>query len=897
MPRAPTRPVRPHRSLRRSALLAALIVALPASLAAQGQGGEQPDAPGGQESGESQEKEKGPYEDFSELTEGATAHEGFLDLYVKDDAVYLAVPRDRIGEDFLMEYKIARGVGANYLFGGLMLSFFEANTVAVEKHGGKLYLVKRPHRFTAERDERARRAVDLSFGASVLQSAEVVSIRPDSAWVVEAGGWFVSDLSGVSEAVKNAVGQDGEPGSARLDEDRSHLESVKAFPDNVNVRVRLTFSPGEAVDWPSVPDGRYLPLSIHYTLARMPERPMEPRLGDERVGNFWTVHKDFSDTDSTFFVRMVNRWRLEKGEKVGDRWRPKEPITYYIDTTVPGEYRDAMKEGVEAWNDAYEAAGWVDAIRAEDLPEGADAEDIRYATLRWNVSDQPAYGAIGPSVVDPRTGEILDADILFEASMFLGTRNTWRDVVEPVSAARALQRALGTGPYAAAWTEDGAAGTVGLELPGFTATLQEQTLLLRTALAARGAMAPEEPVPDAFVKQFVRWVTMHEVGHTLGLQHNFRSSASTPVGRLHDEEWTARNGVASSVMEYPSVNVAPEGQETGHYWSPGPGSYDRWAISYAYTPDARRAAELARRGAEKGHLFGNEAGGPGALDPTINVFDLGDDPLAWGAQRTEMVRGLWRELPDYALADDDRYYELTLAFQALLNQYVGALSPAIKYLGGAYLNRDHVGDPDGRLPLERVSVEDQREALDLLVDRALAADALAVPEDVLRRLGPNRWTHWGTTTTFDGRLDYPWHEQMAELQAGLLGELLHPWRLARIRDAEARWGPDRVVGIPELTERLTDAVWAELDEGGSVSPVRRDLQRAWLEAMTTLVVDAPPRTPSDARAVARLRMREVGDRIGKRLAAETPDPYTRAHLEESVARIRKALDAGLEIQR
>ena len=242
-------------------------------------------------------------------------------------------------------------------------------------------------------------------------------------------------------------------------------------------------------------------------------------------------------------------------------------------------------------------------------------------------------------------------------------------------------------PYGAAWTGEARVGSGGgpaLELPGFGAALAEQGALL---------------------------------------------------------------GAAGSVMEYPSVNLAPEGEATGHYWSPGVGTYDRWAISVGYAADPERARRLARRAADRGHLFGNEAGGPGALDPTINIWD-------------------------------------------------------------------HVGDPDGRLPLEPVAVGEQREALDLLVERVLAADALDVPSGVLQRLGPNRWTHWGTSTTFDGRLDYPWHEQVADLQEAVLEQLLHPWRLARIRDAEARWGQDATVGIPELTDRLTDAVWSELEAGG-----------------------------------------------------------------------------------
>ena len=843
-------------------------------------------------------EEESPYEDFAELTEGAAVHEGYFDLYEKDGKLWLAIEPDRLGEDFLMEYKIAQGVGANFLFGGLMLSFFESDVVAIEKRGQRLLLVQRPHRFTATGDDRAARAVELTFGSSVLESAKIASVREDSAWVAEVSGWFVSDLAHLSQWIEGPPlsGQPG--GGVSFDKGRSYLESVKSFPENTNVRAKLTFKPREPLSWPSVPDGRYLPLTLHYTLAKLPERPMTPRLGDERVGNFWTVHKDFSDTDSTFFVRMVERWRLEKGERVGDRWRPVEPITYYIDPNVPEEYRQAMKEGVEAWNDAFEAAGWEDAIRAEDLPEGADPEDIRYATLRWNVSDQPSYGAIGPSVKDPRTGEILDADILFEASMFLGQKEGWRDFVNPVSAATALEMALGTGPFAAAWENDAQASAAGVELPGFTAALQEQALLLAAVRAVRGE-APEAEVPDAYVQQFAKWVTMHEVGHTLGLQHNFRSSAATPLDRLHDEEWTARNGLTNSVMEYPTVNVAhDEDTETGHWYSPGVGTYDRWAISYAYTPDDDVARTLARQVAAKEHTFGNEAGGPGALDPTINTWDLSDDPLAWGRGRTGLVRELWAELPEEILRDGDRYYELTLAFQGALNQYVRALAPAVKYLGGAYLNRDHVGDPNGRLPYGPIDPAEQREALDLIVERAFAADAFDLPPELLRKMGPNRWTHWGTSTTFEGRLDYPWHEQVAGLQDALLSALLDPFRLSRIRDAEARYGAENVVGIPELMDRITDASWSELGTGANVATTRRDLQRSWVEAMTTLVVDAPERTPADARALARSRLRAVGERIDDRLSAgDDLDAYTAAHLEESRARIREALRAGLEIER
>lgn len=866
-----------------------LLAAFPAVLAAQQPGGQPPAG------GTPPARAATPYKPFADLTKDAVARTGFFDSYQKEDKLYFAIPKDRLGKDFLMEMKIAQGIGTNGLFGGTMLSIFEANVVSIERHGEQLFLVQKPHRFTAKNNPAAAKAVDLTFGNSVLDVAKIESFREDSAIVVDATNWFVSDLSGIGQAVRFAVSTTpGRPGVAAFDRTRSYLESVKAFPLNVNIRAKLTFRPQEPVGFVSVPDGRYLPLSIHYTLAALPAEPMTPRYGDDRVGNFWTVHKDFSQEDSTTFVRLVNRWRLEPGDRVGDKFRPKNPITYYIDPNVPTAYRAGFKAGVEAWNAAFEAAGFVGAVRALDLPADADAEDIRYATLRWNVSDQPGYGAIGPSTVDPRTGEVLDADILFESTMFGGFRNAWRNMVGPSTAAEALEQALGVGIYE---PKEGQ-----LELTGFSNAFTEQGGLLKASLVANGVMGIKDPVPAMYVDQAVKWVVMHEVGHTLGLQHNFRSSASTPLAKLQDPAWAAENGIYSSVMEYPSINLAPRGKQTGPYYTPGVGSYDRWAISFGYTPDDARARTLARDVANPRYLYGTnaEAGGPGALDPTINPFDLGDDPLAWGKERTAILVDLLRNLESKVLADNSNYSDLTNAFGGLINEYARAVAPAIKYLGGAYINRDHVGDPNGRLPFENVPRIKQREALDFVVDRVFAPQALTVAPATLQRMGSNRWLHWGTNTTFNGRLDFPYHETMLGFQTATLANLLNPFRLARIRDGETKYGAASMVTIPELMGLLTQAIWTESWGPGArpASATRRDLQRAHIDQMTQLLVQPVARTPADARSVARMQLKDLNRRLGTALArGASLDAYTRAHLEESRARIAKALDAGLEAER
>jgi len=834
-------------------------------------------------------QEENPFEDFEKLVEGAEVSLGFFDLYMKEGRLYLAVPADRLGQEFLMDMRVARGIGAQGLFAGTTLSLGEMDLMAFEKHGEDVFLVQRPHRFGAATDDRAAAAVGVSVGSSVVESADVEAIRPDSALVLDVTSWFLSDLSGVGRLTRRAArGSDGQSGSTSFDRSRSYIDGVSSFPENTNIRAMLTFRSGQPGRIPSVADGRYIPVTIHYTLAQLPERPMERRIADDRVGNFMTVHKDFSAEDSTFFRRYVNRWRLEPGERVGDRWRPLEPITYYIDRTVPDEYRDWFKEGVENWNTAFEAAGWVDAIRALDLPEDADPNDIRYSVLRWNTSDDPDYGAIGPSKVDPRTGEILDADILFEANGFRGFRNTWRNIVNPVTAAQAFEMALGVGDFAAPDPS-----LPGVELPGFGSALEAQGALAGLVLTARGELDPGDPLPNELLRQYTIWLVMHEVGHTLGLRHNFRSSASTPMDRLHDTEFTRRNGVYSSVMEYPTVNLARPGERNGDYYTYRPGSYDRWAISYAYTQSQDDANDIAREVSDLGHMYGTDSDAGAGLDPTITRYDLGGDPLEWGAERSALIRDLLPKIPEYVLQDNSPFVDVTNAYTQLMNEYARAVAPAVKYIGGQYVNRDHVGD--GRDPFVNIPKAKQLEALELLVDRIFAEGALALSPAVLQSLGTNGFEHWGSNRTIRGRADFPFHARTLELQSSVLNQILDPSRLARIRDGETKYGAGQVATIPEIMESLTTAIWSELGLG-TISADRRDLQRAYLDSLARLVVNPANGTPADARALARWELNQLRDRIDSAQSGAS-DVYTRAHLFEALARIDKTLEAGLEAER
>ena len=832
-------------------------------------------------------KSKDPFKDFDEITEDAERHQGFLDLYSKDGNYHMAIPADMLNKDFLMAFEVAEGINNGRLNTGTMLSW-EGNIVQFERHGNKIYLMQQPHRYTSTDAEHQDM---VNFPSSVLEVADIVSIRDDDALLISVDSWFTSDMSGVGESLRLMVGsKPGQPGRVQLDAKRSFVLEAKTFPDNINIKSKLTFRPGDTPEMDSVPDARYIPLTIFCVMAKLPETPMTPREADDRVGYFLTVHKDFAQKDKTFFKRYVRKWRLEPGKKRGELYSPKEPIIYYLDRSVPPEYRPYLSAGIEEWNVAFEAAGFKNAIKADLLPREADASDTRYSTIRWVATDQAGYLAIGPSLVDPRTGEILDADILFDGLLALSVGNNWRTLVNPASM---IDQMFGM------YEEEVGHDPMSCGSMGFMEMMSIQADVVRQSLMARGDINPGDPVPEEFVGNFLKFVTMHEVGHTLGLRHNFRGSTDTPMDKLNDRLWTSEHGLVNSVMEYPAANISEKGSN-GHWYTTTVGTYDLWAIAYGYTPDEARAQQMAREAAQRGHAYGTDedSRGAGALDPTTNVWDLGEDPLAWSKERTNIIRGLWKELPNNVLVDNTPRYEMTNALQTLMFSYTAAMVPAVKYVGGQYVNRDHVGDPDARMAFVAVPKAKQQDALNHLMTNAFGETAFQLPQEVLQDLGANRWSHWGTTSTIAGRIDYPLHEMVLGMQNSLLRQLLDPFKFSRISDSENKFGAANVLTIPEVMEGITSSIWSEVYSGSgrNISSMRRNLQRSYVDYMTVIVTTPPNRMPPDARAVARMQLKELQSRVARSLGSGSLDTYTKAHLNEVNERIQKTLDAGLEVE-
>jgi hypothetical protein len=867
--------------------------------------------------------QEAPWKPFAEVTRGADAATGIFSVFYQRDQVLLGLGPEHFDRDYLLVTQLSQGIGDLGLDGGTSL---RSDLVRFHRQGDRVELwVVNPH-FAAVPGTPMARTVDHSFGHSVAHSFPIATVRGpgESLVLVDVSPFLLSDWADVGSTLQSVAARRKITGNVTLDDKRSSLQELRLFPTNLEAEVRLTFQSPRNLDLETVSDHRSIPIGVHYSLLELPATPMRPRYADERVGFFVSAFKDFSrDTAESFFVRYVNRWRLEKREPGSTPGEPVRPITFYIDHTVPLEWRPYVRAGILEWNRAFEDAGYRNAIQALDAPDDSawSAVDARYSTVRWTATNRSVY-AIGPTNVDPRTGEILNADILISAAWIQTWRGESREYTTPVASVESAFAADSITPRSDPSL-----------LCRFGEGLDRQGTVARALLAARSVMPAGEAAPREYIGQALKALVMHEVGHTLGLRHNFRGSAGISAAELSDREHTERHGHGVSVMDYAPPALALDPRRQGHFYSPTIGSYDRWAITYGYaetdvepaerqragkgaaaggeawTPDLEINAlrAVASRAAEPGNLYASDedAGfGAAGLDPTVSRYDMTDDPLDWARERVTLIDHLFDSLETRVVAPGQGYGRLRSAFTDLLTDRWYALLVTTKYIGGAVTARDHRGDPDARPAFATVPAGRQREALAFIAEVGFGAHAYSFDPELLSRLAPDRWRHWGASPAGIGRADFPVHEWALAQQGALLGRLLDPVVLSRIRDAELRARPgESTVGIPELFETLTGSIWAELglragskqDHARNTRSVRRDLQRLHLNAMIGMVIAPAPGTPEDARALARATLAELDARLAHAVDEDGTDldAYSRAHLADSRERIAQALDARM----
>ncbi len=731
------------------------------------------------------------------------------------------------------------------------------------------------------------------------------------------------------------------------------IKLAKAFPNNVELAFEVPVQ------------GKI--KSFHYSFSMIPEGgTYQPRVADERIGFFTTSYTDFGKMEpERTKTRFVNRWHLEKADASLKLSPPKNPIIFYVEHTTPIRYRRWIKEGVLMWNKAFERVGLVNAleVRFQDAATGEnmekDPEDVRYNFIRW--LNNGVGTAIGPSRVNPMTGQILDADIIMtdgwirhwwtnfndilpsmamegmtpETLQWLHQNPNWDPRVRLASPekraemldsrARQPMPALGGHPMAAAKADPkgqflgeaeygGLAGRASQQ-NGYCSFANAKTEGLAAMAMQLEMMAPEEiaaaapaggvgndqvldGVPEWFIGPLLADVTVHEVGHTLGLRHNFKASSQFTFEEINSDAVKGKKPLTASVMDYVPINmVAGKKLPQGDYGMISVGPYDEWAIEYGYTFEKDLKPILARV-AEPALAYATDEDTIGP-DPLARRYDFGKNPLSYAQNQMEFARGHREKLLDKFVKDGESWAKARRGYQLSLRQQMGAVNMMAAWVGGTFIHRDKKGDPNGRPPTSVVPVEDQRAALKFVVENSFNDEAFGLTPKLMQHMSVDQW--WDMEMEFESAA-WPVHDRIGGIQASVLTAIMNPTTLARVYDNELRTPGDQdALTMPELLDSIKDSIWDELDKVDAakaytprqplISSLQRNLQREHLDRLMDLANSKMPGAVGKASAdLAMQQLATIKAKMDGPSKAGNVDAYSRSHLAESINRIQKLQD-------
>lgn len=725
------------------------------------------------------------------------------------------------------------------------------------------------------------------------------------------------------------------------------IDSAKAFPGNIELTIGFPRASGQLA-------------SVHYSILVPPKDPsFKPRIASRRVGYYHVGFDDSAKNDGeSQRVRYAYRWNLEKADPKLKLSPPKRPIIYYIEHTTPIRYRRWVREGILAWNRAFERVGILNAIEVyqQDKATGShmdkDPEDSRYSFVRWTNANMGF--AIGPVHVHPETGQIFEADIVMDEGFLSG----WTRAHNSTELARAAMS--GMHPETVRWLADNpdwdprvrlaapadrAAVTAYLQavargddttgmpvpptaspevwstlplqtchdgcrttcMPGYAQHVQQARIALDIGLlpgvvnkdATDGSVL--DGLPESFVGPLLKDVIMHEVGHTMGLRHNWRGSSLYSFAEINSKELRGKKPHGSTVMDYTPTNIIVEDGDLvqGDYTMIDIGPYDLWAIEWGYGPDPDKVLE--RSGAPE-HAFIAEEGSSGP-DPRAKVWEFGENSLDYADARMKYVHHVRGKLLDKAIKDGEPWEKLRKVYGSLLGAQMGACRTASNWIGGVYFHRQVKGDPNTTIdPVIPAPADRQRRALRFIVENAFRDGAFDLRPEILRKLGTQQWFD----DNWRDEQDVPIHDRILGIQASALTMLLNPTQLRRVYDNElrAKEGED-VLTIPEILRTVREEIWSEVGMGSSsqmISSLRRGLQREHLDRLIALAtgLELPGAAGKALSSLARGELRWIGERVDAMAdsnSSATNNAYTSAHLADAKKRIKEALKASYSRRR
>jgi len=879
-----------------------------------------------------------PRPEFPPLEQVIKGYEKVVSTADGQRSLYTIYKRDKDGQMLAVlpagyeskRYFIAMTVASGQEYAGLQAGDMYVYWRRYDKH---LALMQPNIRIRSDGDAESKNSVKRLFTDRVILDVPIVAM---------SGGLPVIDMDAllVGQASK-FFGSKVRVSNPRL----IKIKKAKAFPKNVELAFEIPASGGRL-------------QTMHYSISEIPDNTgYQPRKADERVGYFTTSYSDYGQYKSKDIkVRFINRWHL----------------VFYIEHTTPVRYRRWVRQGILYWNKAFEKVGISNAIEVyyQDKASGAhmdkDPEDVRYNFVRW--LNNNVGTAIGPSRVHPKTGQILDADIILTDGWI---RHFWKQYNQ-VMPQLAME---GMSPETLAWLADHPNWDprIRLALPAEREHIRQQLaanahtpygghpighvdpdligddeydgLAGRTSQIngmcnlAEGmaldiaifrmqlAMAAEEEdkasagkeegkkkekkkpepmidgMPESFVGPLMAELVCHEVGHTLGLRHNFKGSSIYSMAEINSKALKGQKPLASSVMDYLPANMNyKDGEIQGDYTMIGVGPYDIWAIEYGYTlekdlkPILDRVAEPQLQYATDEDTYGP--------DPFARRYDFSSDPLDYAKNQIRIAKYNRKRLIDKLVKEGESWSYTRQGYEMTLSMQTRAISMMANWLGGAFIYRDKKGDKNGRLPIEVVPAEKQRKALAFVIENTFRDEAFDLNSDLLRRMTVDKWFDDLTSVMNDPT--WPVHDRIMGIQASTLTMLMNPTTLRRIYDNEFLVPAEEdALTLPELLDTISRAIWSELDKACDrqytarkpmISSLRRNLQREHLERLidlskpSTWGVEAyKPISNLVVEQLRTLKNRKVDPLLKEK--GKNLDPYTAAHLGDVSVQIQKALEA------